>query len=307
MGLFDKHLGKKETVDILQKEKTDYEFITWDWRFGGDKSTKTIQYVSEYDGSEKLNLACTQLDLPVKRKKEVIQEWCEFLPTLKNLKRLCFFSKVNQELFNAACQIQNLDSLFIKWSSIDSFQNLESFTQLRRLYIASSTNFENLSFVMSAKTIEWLELHELKNLTELDGIELAENLKGFIISGGMFGKQKLKDFEPLSSLLNLEYLGLSSTYIQSENLSPLCQLKKLKYLDLPIYYPMLEYAKIFKHLPNCDHGIQAYRETGLDCKNCGSKTITPMKKGGREFCPKCNHQKYLDLQREFDSILKNCP
>ena len=307
MELFDKLLGKKATSDTLQNEKTDYEFLTWDWRFGGDKSTKTIKYVSEYDGSEKLNLACTQLDLPAKRKKEVIQEWCEFLPTLKNLKRLCFFSKVNQDIFDAACQIENLDSLFIKWSDIENFENIERLTKLRRLYISTSTHFENLGFIKSIKSIEWLELHELKNLTELDGIEFAENLKGFIISGGMFGKQKLKNFEPLSNLLDLEYLGLSSTYIQSENLSPLCLLKKLKYLDLPIYYPMLEYAKIFKHLPNCDHGIQAFRETSFDCKNCGSKTVTPMKKGGREFCPKCNQQKLIDLKQEFDNILKNCP
>ena len=307
MGLFDERSGKKETIDIFQKVKTDYGFLTWDWRFGGDKSTKTINYVSEYDGSEKLNLACTQLDLPAKRKKEVIQEWCEFLPTLGNLNRLCFFSKVNQDLFDAACQIENLDSLFIKWSGIENFENIERLTKLRRLYISTSTHFENLSFIKSIKSIEWLELHELKNLKELDGIEFAENLKGFIISGGMFGKQKLKDFEPLSNLLDLEYLGLSSTYIQSEDLSPLCQLKKLKYLDLPVYYPMLEYAKIFKHLPNCDHGIQAFRETSFDCKNCGSKTVIPMKKGGREFCPKCNPQKLIDLKQEFDSVLKNCP
>ncbi len=300
------HIKQEETV-AMQKMKTDYGFITWDWRFGGDKSTETIQFVSEYDGSEKLNLACTQLDLPTRRKKEVIQEWCEFLPTLKDLKRLCFFSKVNQDLFEAACQIENLDSMFIKWSSVENFQNIERLSNLRRLYISASTNFDSLSFIKSIPNLEWLELHELKNLKELDGIEFAKGLKGFIISGGMFGKQKLKDFEPLSKLSDLEYLGLSSTYVQSENLSPLCQLNKLKYLDLPTYYPMIEYAKIYKNLPNCDHGIKSYRETGLKCKNCGSNTIIPMKKGGREFCPKCNPQKLLDLEEEFDRLLKNCP
>jgi Leucine-rich repeat (LRR) protein len=291
----------------MKQEKTDYEFITWDWRFGGNDSSKTINYISEYDGSEKLNLACTQLDLPAKRKKEVIQEWCEFLPTLKNVKRLCFFSKVNQDLFDAACQIENLDSLFIKWSDIENFKNIERLTKLRRLYISTSSHFENLSFIKFVKSIQWLELNELKNLSELDGIEFAENLKGFIISGGMLGKQKLKDVEPLSKLLDLEYLGLSSTHIQSDNLDPICQLKNLKYLDLPLYYPMLEYAKIYKHLPNCDHGIQAFRETGFECKNCGSNKVTPMKKGGREFCPKCNQQKFLDLQHEFEKALQNCP
>ncbi len=291
----------------MKTDKTDYEFITWDWRFGGDESTKTIAYVSEYDGSEKLNLACTQLDLPAKRKKEVIQEWCAFLPSLKNLKQLCFFSKVNQDLFEAACHIENLDALFIKWSDIENFEKMERLTKLRRLYISNSTHFENLSFIKSIKSIEWLELHELKNLKELDGIEFAENLKGFIVSGGTFGKQKLKDFEPLSSLNDLVYLGLSNTYALSENLSPLGQLKKLKYLDLPLYYPILEYAKIVKHLPNCDHGIQSFRETGFDCKNCGLKTITPMKKGGREFCPKCNQQKFIDLKQAFEEAIRNCP
>jgi hypothetical protein len=291
----------------MNRDQTNYDFITWDWRYGGNESTKTISYVSEYDGSEKLNLACTQLDLPAKRKKEVIQEWCNLLPTLKNLKRLCFYSKVNQELFEAACQIENLDSLFIKWSDVQNFENIKHLTKLKRLYISTSTPFEDLSFIKLVKTIEWLELHELKNLKELNGIEFAENLKGFILSGGMFGKQKIKDIEPLSSLEHLMYVGLSNTYIQSENLSALCLLKKLQYLDLPIAYPMLEYAKIFKHLPNCDHGIKAYRETNFGCKTCGITTVIPMKKGGREFCPTCNQQKFIDLKQAFDDTVANCP
>jgi hypothetical protein len=302
MGLIDKFFKKK--TDNFQKDSIDYEFITWDWGYREDK-TENINFVSEYDGSDKLNLVCTQLNLTAKRKKEVVQEWCEFLPTLKNVKRLCFFSKVNQELFDAACQIENLDSLFIKWSDIQNFENIKRLTKLRRLYISTSSHLDNLSFIESTKNIEWLELHELKNLTKLDGIEHAEKLKGFIISGGMYGKQKLKDFVPLSNLHNLEYLKLSSTYAISENLSPLCELKKLKYLDLPIYYPMLEYVKVYKHLPNCDHGIEAFREMNFECENCGSKTVLPMKKGGREFCPSCNKQKLSDLKNEFDNLLIN--
>ncbi len=164
-----------------------------------------------------------------------------------------------------------------------------------------------MSVLKTLKGLEWLEIHELKNLTELDGIELAYDLKGLIISGGMFGKQKLKDFIPLTNLKELRYLKLSSTYAISEDLSPLCKLKSLEYLDLPIYYPMTEYVKIYKSLPNCDHGIKAYRETGLQCLKCSSKTVTPMKKGGKEFCPKCHEEKFIKLNQEFESLIKNCP
>ncbi len=45
-------LRKKSINHSMNRDQTNYDFITWDWRYGGDKSTKTICW-------HKLNLATT--------------------------------------------------------------------------------------------------------------------------------------------------------------------------------------------------------------------------------------------------------
>ena len=199
----------------------------------------------------------------------------------------------------------NLDSLFIKWSGnrINDFENLKELKALRRLYLGNSTQIYDLNFLKSLSNLEWLEINEQPNMKKIDGIGLVTNLKGLIITGGIKGKQKIENIEQLKSLKKLQYLKLASTYIETEDLSPICDLKFLKYLDLPIYYPMEEYAKIAASLPNCNHGILAYRETGYKCSKCknGIK-VKPMMKNSREICLSCDSEKVDKLINDFDNL-----
>lgn len=96
--------------------------------FYGDEGKSVIE-VSEYKGEDKLTINCTQLGdsftpqfRPVKEKKRILNEWCDFLknnPTA--FTELSFGTRMPQELFNAVCYQVNLKKLSIKWGGITIF------------------------------------------------------------------------------------------------------------------------------------------------------------------------------------------
>jgi len=80
--------------------------------------------------STSIRLSITQLQ-DASKQRRLIHAWCDLLPTLTHVTELEFLSRVNQPLFEAACQMAQLNSLRIKWSGIkrlDSIANLTSLT-----------------------------------------------------------------------------------------------------------------------------------------------------------------------------------
>lgn len=288
------------------KELTSkFNFLSWEHR--KKSQPKTIEFINEYSNQSDLRLACTQLSISTSEQKKLIKDWSLFLSNNNNITSLFFYSKVSQDLLNSATKMDKLDSLFIKWSGkeITDYEVLKNLPNLKRLYIGAGTTLKNLTSLKYLNQLEWLEIHEQKNMISLSGIETLSSLKGLIISGGIYGKQKIDDLIPLSNLHKLEYLGISSTFALSKNLSPICSLQNLTYLDLPIYYEMNEYAKIVNCLPNCNHGIKAYRETDIKCDKCktGNK-VYPMNKGSRQICTHCDKDKLEALNSKFEIMVK---
>ena len=83
-----------------------------------------ISYPEQYQGEDQLNLECTQLDITSYRQKKLVEKWCNVLPELSDVKILWFKSRVNQALFEAACQMTNLEGLWVKWSGIKSIDSI---------------------------------------------------------------------------------------------------------------------------------------------------------------------------------------
>lgn len=281
-----------------------YDFLSWEHH--KPVQPKNITYPDELTPEiVDLRLAITQLNLSKSKQDHLLNEWVELLPTLKKVRQLFFYSAVPQKIFDAVSQMEWLDSLFIKWSGnrIETFEQLCNIKSLRRLYIGNSTKTKDLQFLNGLDNLEWLEINDQPCLKVIDGIEKAHNLKGVILAGGMNRRQKIKDIEPLRHLPKLRYLSLESTFIESENLGPICSIKDLEYLDIPIYYPMKEYAKIAASLPECDHGSNAYRETGFNCSKCRNGImVKPMKKNSRDICLSCEKDKVEKLILEFDAL-----
>lgn len=117
------------------------------WYPRPDFPPEPITSVEEYTGTDKLNLVCTQLDISSSNQKKIVNEWVKTLPTLKNVRFLWFNSRVNQELFNAACAIEGLRGLYIKWSGIKDISALKRAAQLQFLSIGSSPGIQNVEYL----------------------------------------------------------------------------------------------------------------------------------------------------------------
>ncbi|WP_133471864.1 leucine-rich repeat domain-containing protein [Paraglaciecola marina] len=275
------------------------QFLSWEHR---KECPKTINFPSEYEGQSDLRIACTQLNLSASKQKKLVNEWAALIPTLTHVEHIWFYSRVPQRLLDSVSRLPKLRSLFIKWSGngITDLVKVGDLKSLERLYIGSCTQLETLESLKKLKNLKWLELHELKKINDISAIKNVNNLVGLTFTGGMFGKQYLKSIEAISHLTNLEFLDLHRLKVESEDVSAISKLKKLKYLDLPIYYPLSEFARIYAALPNCDHDIYAFRKTNEICVKCmKGEMVLPMAKNKRQICTVCSELKVKKLEDEF--------
>jgi hypothetical protein len=126
----------------LTADQIQYSF--WAHRPEESFPPEAINSPSEYDGSSKLNLVCTQLDLSSYQQRKLVNEWCKLLPTLNSLHYLWFNSRTNQAMFEAACEITSLEGLFIEWSGIKDLTPLTNMNKLKYLHIGSSPSVESI-------------------------------------------------------------------------------------------------------------------------------------------------------------------
>lgn len=167
--------------------------------------------VTDYAGGDSACICATQLGFhevngeqklyTEYEKRMIVQKWCDFLssnPT--TFRKLYFRSRVPQNLFNAACQQVNLDTLHIKWGPYSDISALRNLMNLRVLHLGSGA---------SVKSIEVLgELNQLKALQ-------IENF------------QKIEDFSVLGQLSNLEMLEVYPGILQRIHISNLNFLKTM--------------------------------------------------------------------------------
>jgi hypothetical protein len=117
----------------MELSERDIEQGYWYYRPEEQFPPKSIMFPYEYEGDHRLNVICTQTDLSSSRQKKLVEEWCQTFPKLKNVKILWLSSRVNQDLFEAVCEMKNLIGLNMKWGAIkriDSIQKLKGLTQL---------------------------------------------------------------------------------------------------------------------------------------------------------------------------------
>jgi hypothetical protein len=113
-------------------------------------------------------LAITQVEtLTRAEQRELVSRWCTLLPALKQVKYLGFYSRVTQEMFDAACAMPNLEHLFLKWSAIAHIRELLKLRRLRHLRIGSSSKLECIEELADMQNLITLNLEQSTRSTIL--------------------------------------------------------------------------------------------------------------------------------------------
>lgn len=170
-----------------------------------------VHTVADYTSGDSAYIVATQVDfhdvngVPIpytdSEKRKIVKEWCNFLvsnPTV--FRRLYFRSRVPQELFDAACQQVNLETLHFKWGPYRDISALRNLKKLRVLYIGTGASVTSI-----------------EPLGDLDHLR-ALQIENF---------QKIEDYAALGRLTNLEMLEIFPATLQTIHISNLDFLKSL--------------------------------------------------------------------------------
>lgn len=225
----------------------------WYWDMDNKWPPNSISYIENFRPVTKLNLNITQLGLKTGDQKKLLQFWCNEMPKLKTVRYLWFCSRVNQEMFEAACEMDNLEGLFIKWSGIKKIDSLLKLKNLKHLHIGSSAQIENIRVFRDINWLTTLSLEQLNNVTDFTDIAGMTNLQGLGIDGSIWTAQKIDTLQPIGQLRGLKYLTLTNTRTKNKSFDPILNLKELVRFNSSWNYPVREFEKL-KGLPNLKYG-----------------------------------------------------
>ena len=214
---------------------------------------KSIIQLDEYRPKENLALFITQSNLKPTLQNKLINDWCIKLPELQEVKYLWFTSRVNQKMFDAACEMKNLEGLWIKWSGIKNIDNLENLKNLKHLHIGSSGQIESIEVLKKLKSLETLELEQLNKISDFSIISELTQLEGLGIDGSIWTTQKIDTLKPLENHKNLKYLTTTNSKIKDKSFDPILKLNNLVRFNCSWNYPESEFEKL-KSMPNLKYG-----------------------------------------------------
>jgi len=212
-----------------------------------------ITYSDNFEPGTELNLNITQLTIGSSEQKKLVRQWCDRLPSLTTVKYLWFCSRVNQEMFETACEMENLEGLYIKWSGIKQLDSLTKLKKLKHLHIGSSAQVESIKVFGKMNWLTTLNLEQLNKITDFADIAGLSELEGLGLDGSILTAQKINTLKPVGQLTGLKYLTLSNTQIKDKSFEPILNLKELIRFNSSWNYPVTEFAKL-KRLPNLKYG-----------------------------------------------------
>ena len=120
---------------------------------------------------------------------------------------------IDEERIDVLSSLPNLKYLEISCNKQDEFPELSTLKSLQILVLANIKRVDNIEFLKELSDLKTLYICDLNHLYDLSPIaELRSLQELFLSNGGMCGVGKpVKSMEPLSRLLELEYLHFCVT------------------------------------------------------------------------------------------------
>jgi Leucine-rich repeat (LRR) protein len=219
------------------------------WHYSPETTPKPVVHPRDLRPAARLCVSTSQQGLPSHKQKALVQEWCELLPTLDDVRLLWISSKAPQALFDAACRMPKLEGLWIKWSSIKSIASIAGLPNLKYFHLGSSTQVESIAPLSDRKGLEWLGLENLAKIRHLDPVATLPNLQGLSLEGSMWSSWEVETLAPVGALTSLRYLSLANLRATDRTLTPLYPLQNLETLITAEWWDAGELAGLRRRNP----------------------------------------------------------
>ena len=280
--------------------------------FHNSQWPKSIIYPDQRGLGAALNLDWDLGRVPETEKKKVIAQWVKALPLLSDITHLRVWSHVTQPLFDAICELGNLEVLQLKWSNIRRLDAIRNLRALKALSIGSSTRIESISPLTELQALEVLELENLKLVTDFSPLVDIRSLRDLSVTGSMWSRQAIASLEPFAQMTWLSSLCVDTSSVKS--IRALAALTSLKSLGLGGRLPYEEYAWLSAKLPNTEcTWFQPYLDLSdsghSSCKSCGANSMVMVTgKGKPVLCRHCDEArlaKHVELFEQARAAARN--
>jgi hypothetical protein len=222
----------------------------WYWQPESSFPPSAVRRPEDFAGTDRLNIACTQTDLPAREQRSLVRAWCDILPTLSGIRFLWFSSRVPQDLFDAACRVADLEGLYIKWSGIQDLSSIEGSRSLRYFHLGQSARVESIESLGNCRHLLWLGLELLSKITDLDHVGRLTGLEGLWLEGSMGTTWRVATLAPLGRLTALRYLSIANTRSTDGSLAGLFSLNHLVTFHHATWWAASELAEIRRRNPD---------------------------------------------------------
>ena len=232
-------------MKILNQTQVERGYFTG---IGGFPPAEILKEFKDYNGEEKICVACTQLDshhayLGRKQSeyKKILQEWIDFLSAnTKAIKAGHFNSHVPPALFNAACCQENLEELRFKWGSYSDLSPLENLDKLKFLRIGSGAGVQDIVPLSKMNSLVVLGVQNFKRIEDYSPLTSLQNLEQLAIWGPILKKTPIKDLEFLRDMPNLRSISFGVTIRRKYTRKELADLRAA----LPNLYDISDVFKV---------------------------------------------------------------
>ena len=263
------------------------------WNLHHGEQPRSVRSPDDYGGGPDLSIHCTQLEMPASQQRKLVAQWVQVLPTLQGVRRLWFSSRVPQELFDAACRIEGLSDLWVKWSGIGSLEAVAGLRGLQRFHLGDSASLQTLQPLAAMPQLQWLWLNGMSKIPDLEPLAELNGLEGLFVAGTESKPLVVPTLAPLAALQRLRWLQLGCLRPAEGGIEPLGRLQALEYLGLPNYFTVEQFAQLAARLPHTQGSwLKPYARqhpSNFRCPKCRERgqvftAGAPM----RRLCPACD-------------------
>lgn len=184
---------------------------------GGFPDVPMITTVSEYDGSGRACIACTQLAgrFTDREARRILREWVDFLTGHpEEFHALHFNSRVPQALFDAVCAQHGLTELRCKWGSYADLSGLCNLSRLEYLYLGPGASVVSLSPIPELRTLRVLYLEHFRKISGYSPLAQLSSLEQLVISGPALGDITIDGLDFVCDMPNLRSIWLPNVALQ---------------------------------------------------------------------------------------------
>ncbi|WP_405570511.1 hypothetical protein [Winogradskyella sp. Asnod2-B02-A] len=169
----------------------------------------------------------------LKKRKEIDEQWKTKFPELTHIKSIGLRHRVDQNYFEAVCEMRNLESLNIWSSNVLDISSIKKLDKLKSLSLSNFSKLEDISPLTELKSLESLSILASFKISNYEIIGKMTWLKSLELGGDTFAPRNLmlQSLEPYAELKELIELDMSCASIRDRNYRQILKLESLKRLD----------------------------------------------------------------------------